>query len=55
MQRRRSDEFLYSFIEGDSEITSIVRYGANETGQEGTVMQSTFTLKGKNLCVLTVI
>ncbi len=47
--------YIHPFIEGDSEITSIVRYGANETGQEGTVMQSTFTLKGKNLCVLTVI
>src|SRR5690625_2021482 len=31
----------------DSEITSIVRDGAGESGEEGTVMQATFTLKGQ--------
>lgn len=40
-----------SLIE-DSEITSIVRYGANEAGEEGTVMQATFTLKGQEfMCI----
>lgn len=35
----------YTSIIEDSEITSIVRYGPNESGDEGTVMQATFTLK----------
>ena len=38
--------FYTSLIE-DSEITTIVRYGANEGGDEGTIMQATFTLKGQ--------
>ncbi|WML56479.1 VOC family protein [Neobacillus sp. PS2-9] len=38
--------FYTSLIE-DSAITNIVRYGANESGNEGTVMQATFTLKGQ--------
>lgn len=43
--------FYTSLIE-DSEITSIVRYGANEAGDEGTVMQATFTLKGQEfMCI----
>jgi predicted 3-demethylubiquinone-9 3-methyltransferase (glyoxalase superfamily) len=43
--------FYTSLIEG-SEITSIVRYGANEAGEEGTVMQATFTLKGQEfMCI----
>ena len=43
--------FYTSLIE-DSEITSIVRYGANEAGEEGTVMQATFTLKGQEfMCI----
>ena len=43
--------FYTSLIE-DSEITSIVRYGANEGGDEGTVMQATFTLKGQEfMCI----
>ncbi|CAH0191842.1 hypothetical protein SRABI96_01691 [Peribacillus sp. Bi96] len=37
----------YISIIDDSEITSIVRYGANENGDEGTVMQATFSLKGQ--------
>lgn len=37
----------YTSLIKDSEITSIVRYGANEAGDEGTVMQATFTLKGQ--------
>lgn len=36
----------------DSEITGIIRYGANEAGQEGTVMQATFSLKGQEfMCI----
>lgn len=43
--------FYTSLIE-DSEITSIARYGANESGDEGTVMQATFTLKGQEfMCI----
>ncbi|RHW34006.1 VOC family protein [Lysinibacillus yapensis] len=44
-------QFYTSLIE-DSEITKIVRYGANESGDEGTVMQATFTLKGQEfMCI----
>lgn len=43
--------FYTSLIE-DSSITNIVRYGANESGDEGTVMQATFTLKGQEvMCI----
>ncbi|WP_054712886.1 VOC family protein [Bacillus sp. JCM 19041] len=43
--------YYVSIIE-DAEITSIVRYGANETGDEGTVMQATFTVKGQEfMCI----
>ncbi|MED4354504.1 VOC family protein [Schinkia azotoformans] len=43
--------FYTSLIE-DSQITNIVRYGANESGDEGTVMQATFTLKGQEfMCI----
>lgn len=43
--------FYTSLIE-DSAITTIVRYGANESGDEGTVMQATFTLKGQEfMCI----
>lgn len=43
--------FYISIIE-DSEITSIVRYGANETGDEGTVREATFSLKGQEfMCI----
>lgn len=38
---------FYTSIIEDSQITSLVRYGANEAGQEGTIMQATFTLKGQ--------
>lgn len=42
----------YTSITTDSEITSIVRYGENESGDEGTVMQATFTLKGQEfMCI----
>src|SRR4051812_25716191 len=43
--------YYISLIE-DSAITSIVRYGANEGGEEGTVMHATFTLKGQEfMCI----
>lgn len=43
--------FYTSLIE-DSAITNIIRYGANQAGDEGTVMQATFTLKGQEfMCI----
>jgi predicted 3-demethylubiquinone-9 3-methyltransferase (glyoxalase superfamily) len=43
---------FYTSIIEDSQITSIVRYGANEDGPEGTVMQANFTLKGQEfICI----
>ncbi|WP_342513995.1 VOC family protein [Sporosarcina sp. FSL K6-1522] len=42
----------YTSLIEDSEITSISRYGANESGDEGTVMQATFSLKGQEfMCI----
>ncbi|WP_409296603.1 VOC family protein [Peribacillus sp. SCS-26] len=44
-------DFYTSIIE-DSRISKIVRYGANEAGPEGTVMQATFTLKEQEfMCI----
>src|SRR5699024_9991354 len=44
-------KYYISLIE-DSEIANIVKYGANELGPEGTVMQATFTLKGQEfMCI----
>ena len=43
--------YYISLIE-DSEIKSIVRYGANEAGEEGTVMLAVFSLKGQEfMCI----
>lgn len=43
--------FYTSLIE-DAEIKSIVRYGANVSGDEGTVMQAVFSLKGQEfMCI----
>ncbi|MFJ7471387.1 VOC family protein [Peribacillus frigoritolerans] len=43
--------YYTSLIEG-SKITSIVRYGANESGTEGSVMQATFSLKDQEfMCI----
>jgi len=43
--------FYVSLVE-DSEIKSIVRYGANEPGEEGTVMLANFSLKGQEfMCI----
>ncbi|RWR04914.1 VOC family protein [Siminovitchia fortis] len=42
----------YTSLIEDSEIISIVRYGANEAGEEGTVMQAAFSLKGQEfMCI----
>ncbi|TXL66703.1 VOC family protein [Cerasibacillus terrae] len=42
----------YTSLIKDSKITKIVRYGANEAGEEGTVMQATFTLNGQEfICI----
>jgi len=42
----------YLSIFEDSEITGIIRYGANEAGEEGSVMQATFTLMGQEfMCI----
>ncbi|WP_078596201.1 VOC family protein [Evansella clarkii] len=38
---------FYTSIIEDSQITNIVRYGADEDGPEGSVMQAAFTLKGQ--------
>ncbi|OIK09862.1 VOC family protein [Bacillus sp. MUM 13] len=43
---------FYTSIFEDFQITNIVRYGANEAGPEGTVMQALFTLKGQEfMCI----
>ncbi|HEU5141214.1 MAG TPA: VOC family protein [Bacillales bacterium] len=42
----------YTSLIEDSEMTSITRYGANEAGDEGTVMHATFCLKGQEfMCI----
>lgn len=42
----------YTSLIEDSKITSIIRYGANEAGEEGSVMQATFSLKGQEfMCI----
>lgn len=48
-QEGKAEEAMkfYTSLISDSEITNIVRYGANESGDEGTVMQAIFTLKGQ--------
>jgi len=47
--------YYVSLIE-DSKITSITRYGANENGEEGTVMHAAFSLKGQEfMCIDSVI
>jgi predicted 3-demethylubiquinone-9 3-methyltransferase (glyoxalase superfamily) len=43
---------FYTSLIDDSHITNIVRYGANESGDEGTVMKATFSLKGQDfICI----
>lgn len=42
----------YTSLIEDSKVTSISRYGANEAGDEGTVMHATFSLKGQEfMCI----
>lgn len=42
----------YTSLIERSKITNIVRYGANESGTEGSVMQATFTLKDQEfMCI----
>jgi len=42
----------YTSVVADSKITNIIRYGANESGDEGAVMQATFSLKGQEfMCI----
>jgi predicted 3-demethylubiquinone-9 3-methyltransferase (glyoxalase superfamily) len=53
-QEGKAEEAMnfYTSIIEDSQITNIVRYGANEAGPEGTVMQAFFTLKGQEfICI----
>ena len=45
-QAEEAMKFYTSIIE-DSQITSITRYGPNESGEEGSVMFAAFTLKGQ--------
>ncbi|MEK3886156.1 VOC family protein [Bacillus sp. FSL K6-3431] len=43
--------YYVSLIE-DSKITSITRYGSNEAGEKGSVMQASFSLKGQEfMCI----
>lgn len=43
---------FYTSVIEDSAITSLTRYGPNENGTEGSVMQATFTLKGQSfMCI----
>ena len=39
----------YTSVFTDSEIVSITRYGANEAGAEGSVMQAIFSIKGQEI------
>lgn len=42
----------YTSLIEDSEIKSIIRYGAEGPGEEGTVMQAVFSLKGQEfMCI----
>lgn len=43
---------FYTSIIEDSEIKTIVRYGPNQAGDEGTVVQAVFSLKGQEfMCI----
>jgi predicted 3-demethylubiquinone-9 3-methyltransferase (glyoxalase superfamily) len=49
----RAEEAInfYTSLFRDSEIKSIVRYGANGPGEEGKVMHATFSLNGQDFMV----
>jgi len=43
---------FYTSLIVDSEIINIIRYGANGAGEEGSVMQAIFSLKGQEfMCI----
>ncbi|RKL66302.1 hypothetical protein CR203_15520 [Salipaludibacillus neizhouensis] len=43
---------FYTSLFNDSEITNIIHYRAGEAGEEGTVLQATFTLNGHEyMCI----
>ena len=43
---------FYISLFKDASVTNIIRYGANESGEEGTVMHATFTLSGQEfMCI----
>ncbi|MCM3672066.1 VOC family protein [Mesobacillus maritimus] len=53
-QDGKAEEAMNYYISliDDSEMISIARYGANEAGEEGTVMQATFSIKGQEfMCI----
>ena len=53
-QEGKAEEAMNYYVSNikDSKITSITHYGANEGGDEGTVMQATFTIKGQEfMCI----
>lgn len=53
-QEGKAEEAMnyYTSIIEDSGITSITRYGANEAGEEGTVVRALFNLKGQEfMCI----
>ncbi|WP_046173586.1 VOC family protein [Domibacillus indicus] len=53
-QDGRAEEAInyYTSVIEESEIISIVRYGANEPGDEGTVKQASFSIKGQEfMCI----
>ncbi|QED46611.1 VOC family protein [Cytobacillus dafuensis] len=42
----------YTSLIEDSSITSIIRYGPNQAGKEGSVLNATFSLKGQEfMCI----
>ncbi|SHE35381.1 Glyoxalase superfamily enzyme, possibly 3-demethylubiquinone-9 3-methyltransferase [Seinonella peptonophila] len=53
-QNGKAEEAMnyYTSLIEESEIKNIVRYGANDVGEEGTVLIATFSLKGQEfLCI----
>ena len=53
-QEGKAEEAMNYYVSNikDSKITSITHYGANEGGDEGTVMQATFVIKGQEfMCI----
>ncbi|MDW0109501.1 VOC family protein [Sporosarcina aquimarina] len=53
-QEGKAEEAMnyYTSIIEDSGISSITRYGANEAGEEGTVVRALFNLKGQEfMCI----